>query len=295
MRRRALKARTADAPMLFPALEMHYPKGQRVIEDEFAIRMLSRGFRMAVRAMAWQPLRDLITRSVDKQMPGFWGGIVARKRYADDQVADALSSGIKQFVILGAGFDTRAFRLIARSGADAFEVDLPENTARKKALIERLFGEVPASIELVAVNLETGDLENSLAAHGFRREQPTMYVIEAVTPFLSQDAIARVFAVLAKAPASSRLIFTYTLREFLEGKQLYGWDKAYKRWVVKERIYQFGLSPTGVGDFLQQYGWTEREQVGSEEYRARYFEPAGRNLTGIGVERFVSAEKVAVD
>ncbi|OBI52055.1 hypothetical protein A5707_12740 [Mycobacterium kyorinense] len=291
MTRRALKARSADAPMLFPALEMHYPRGQRVSDDEFAIRMLSPGLRMAAHAMAWQPLRGLLARSVDKQMPGFWGGVVARKRYADEQVVDALSAGIKQFVILGAGFDTRAFRLIARAGADAFEVDLPENSARKKALIERLFGGVPASIELVAVNLETGDLENSLVTQGFQSNQPTMYVIEAVTPYLSHDAIARVFAVLAKAPTSSRLVFTYILREFLEGKQLYGWDKAYQRWVVKEGIYRFGLSPAGVGDFLRQYGWTECEQVGSAEYRARYFEPAGRDLTGIDVERFVAAQK----
>lgn len=293
MSRRTLKARTADGPMMFPALEMHYPEGQRITEDEFAFQMLSPAFRMAVRAMAWQPLRNLIARSLDKQMPGFWGGIVARKRYADDLVAEALVSGIKQFVILGAGYDTRAFRLIAPVGADAFEVDLPENSVQKRAVIERLFGRVPAHVELVPLNFETDDLENCLAVHGFRRELATMYVAEAVTPYLTENAVDRVFRALAKAPIFSRLIFTYTRRDFLDGEQLYGWDKPYRQWVVKEKLWRFGLSPTAVGEFLQRYGWAEREQVGSAEYRARYIEPAGRSLTAIDIERFVSAEKVS--
>jgi methyltransferase (TIGR00027 family) len=292
MSRRAFKARSADGPMMFPALEMHYREPQRIIEDEFAIRMLSPAIRMAVRAMAWRPLRNLIARSLDKQMPGLWGGMTARKRYADDQVAEALASGIKQFVILGAGFDTRAFRLTAPAGADTFEVDLAENTARKRAMLARLFGQVPKHIELVPVDFETDDVEDSLAAHGFRPELPTMYGIEAVTQYLTEDAINRLFTALSKAPVSSRLIFTYIRREFLEGKELYGWDKAYQQWVVRDNAWRYGLSPTAVGAFLERYGWTERDHVGSDEYRARYFEPAGRNLAAIDIERFVLAEKV---
>src|SRR5215207_5049786 len=242
MSRRTFKARSADGPMMFPALEMHYPETQRITEDAFAIRMLSPVVRLTVWSMAWRPLRNLIARSLDKQMPGLWGGMVARKRYADDQVAEALASGIKQSVILGAGYDTRAFRLIAPAGARAFEVDLPDNVVRKKAILKRLFDQVPERVELVPVDFETDDLADSLAAHGLRPELPTMYVIEAVTQYLTEDAINRVFTAIAKAPPSSRLIFTYIRRDFLDGNQLYGWDKAYKQWVVDDKVWRYGLS-----------------------------------------------------
>ena len=92
--------------------------------------------------------------------------------------------------------------------------------------------------------------------------------------------------------ASSRLIFTYVKQEFLEGKELDGWEKAYKKWVVEDKVWRFGLSPTAVGDLLARYGWAEHDHVGSDEYRARYFEPAGRDIVAIDGERFVSAEKI---
>jgi methyltransferase (TIGR00027 family) len=292
MTRRTFEARSADGPMLFPALEMHFPETQRIAEDEFAIRMLSPAVRMTARAMAWRPLRDLIARSLDKQMPGLWGGVVARKRYADDQTADALASGIKQFVILGAGFDTRSFRLIAPAGADSFEVDLPDNSARKRAMLERLFGDVPSHVVLIPADFETDDLQDCLAAKGFWPDMPTMYVMEAVTQYLTEDAIDRLFTALSKAPPASRLIFTYLRREFLEGKELHGWDKAYKQWVVDDKVWRYGVAASAVGDFLAGYGWAERDHVGSDDYRLRYFDPAGRDLPAIDIERFVAAEKV---
>lgn len=291
MSRRPFKARSADGPMMFSALEMHYPETQRIAQDPLAIQMLSPLVRLAARSMAWRPLRQLMARSLDKQMPGLWGGMVARKRYADDQVAEALASGITQFVILGAGFDTRALRLIAPAGARAFEVDLPDNVLRKKAALRRLSDALPERVALVAADFECVDLMDSLAAHGFRTEAPTMYIMEAVTQYLTEDAIDRVFTALSETPPSSRLIFTYIRQDFLDGKRMYGWDKAYKQWVIDDQVWRFGLAPTEVGSFLRKYGWTARDQLGPTEYRTRYFKPAGRDLDAFDIELFVSADR----
>lgn len=277
---------------MFSALEMSNTEDQRITNDPYAYRMLSPALRMTVRAMAWRPLRSFMTRALDKQTPGLWGGMVARKRYADDQVSDALTAGIRQFVILGAGFDTRAFRLIAPAGARAFEVDLPENSRRKAAELHRLFNRIPEHVELVGADFETHDLSNCLAVHGFQPELATMYLMEAVTQYLRPETVDRVFTAFAEAPSSSRLAFTYIRSDFLDGSRLCGWDKAYQKWVVEDEVWRFGLSPAAVGDFLGRYGWSEREQVGCKEYEARYFRPAGRQLAAIDIERFVSAEKI---
>jgi methyltransferase (TIGR00027 family) len=291
MTKRSFKAQSADGPMMFPALKMYYPRPQRITEDPEAIEMLSPGLRMAVRAMRSPWLRRSAARAFDRQTPGLWGGMVARKRYADDQVAAALSAGIRQFIILGAGFDTRSFRLIAPAGAEAYEVDLPANIARKERVLRRRFGRIPEHVSLVAVDFENDDLNKTLVTRGFQPDQPTMFVIEAVTQYLTEDAAEKLFADLSTAPASSRLIFTYVRQDFLDGDQLYGWETAHRKWVVQDRFWTYGIAPEAVGKLLARHGWTECEQVGAEEYRARYFQPAGRDLAAMDIERFVLAEK----
>lgn len=289
--RRPFKAQSADGPMMFPALEMHYPREQRICDDPDAITMLSPVLRGTVKAMRARWLQERLARSLAKQTPGLWGGMVARKRYADDQTTAALRAGIRQFVVLGAGFDTRAFRLIAASGADAYEVDLPGNTARKEEILRRRFGRIPEHVTLVPVDFETDDLATSLTARGFQPDRPTMFVLEAVTQYLTEEAAAQLFAYLGTAPVTSRLIFTYVRKDFLDGDAMYGWDAAYRKWVVRDRTWTYGLDPSAVGELLEKYGWSEVEQMGAEEYRTRYFEPAGRDLVAMDIERFASAEK----
>lgn len=291
MARRPFKAQSADGTMLFPALEQHYPADQQIANDPYAIAMLSPGLRLIVRAMRWRWLRDQLARTLEKQTPGLWGGMLARKRYADDAVTDALEAGIRQFVILGAGFDTRAFRLIAPTGAEAFEVDLPGNVARKRNVLRRLFGDTPERVHLVAVDFESDDLAESLAAQGCQPDQPTMFVLEAVTQYLTERAATELFTQLAKAPAGSRLVFTYVDKRFLLGEQMYGWEAAYRKWVVEDRAWTYGLRPEEVGGLLRTHGWAEREQVGAEEYTARYFRPLGRSMPLMAIERFVAATK----
>nr|WP_273377692.1 SAM-dependent methyltransferase [Actinopolymorpha pittospori] len=177
----------------------------------------------------------MIGRSVAKQLPGLWGGMVGRKRYADDMVTDALEAGIGQFVILGAGFDTRSFRLIAPAGAKAFEVDLPDNIARKQRLLEKRFGQVPRHVTLMATDFETDDLTERLAASGFEPDASSMYVVEAITQYLTQDAAQRLFSFLATAPAASRLIFTYIDQNFLDGRDLDGWESVHRKWSRRTR------------------------------------------------------------
>lgn len=204
MTRRSFEARSADGTMIFPALEMHLHPAQRIINDRFAIGMLAPGVRLTVHALRWPVLRSWFARSMERQMPGLWGGMVARKRYADDRVTDALRAGIDQVVLLGAGFDTRAFRLVAPANARAFEVDLPANIARKKAVLRRRLGHVPDRVRLVGADFETDDLVDSLQAHGFRPDRPAMFVLEGVTQYLTEEAVDRL-----RIPPTTRCFLKY--------------------------------------------------------------------------------------
>ncbi|MQA87416.1 MAG: SAM-dependent methyltransferase [Streptosporangiales bacterium] len=292
MAKRPPAARTAFGPTMFAAVEQYFPETQRITEDELAIRFLPPGIRLLTWMCKWRFPRTLIGNGIERQIPGIWGSMAARKRYADDKVTEALDAGIGQVVILGAGLDTRAYRLVAPAGVPAFEVDLPSNIAYKERRLRAIYGREPEHVTLIPVDFETDSLADSLTTNGFRLEKSTMFVWEAVTQYLTEDGIRRTLAFLAKAAAGSRLIFTYVRKDFLDGKNFYGFEKGYREWVVKQRMWRFGIDPEDVDDLLREYGWTEREQVGPSEYVARYFRPAGRDLTASEIERFVYAEKL---
>ncbi|MCX4910552.1 SAM-dependent methyltransferase [Streptomyces sp. NBC_00878] len=291
MTKRPPAAQTALGPMVIAACEQHLPESQRVLSDELAVRFLPPGLRLVVGACRWRAVRDLLTGATDKKALGLWASVLSRKRYADDKVSEALRAGIEQFVFLGAGLDTRAYRLVPPTGARAFEIDLSANIAYKRQRLEAVYGRVPDHVVLVPVDFQTDDLADVLPAHGLDPETPTMFVWEAVTQYLTEDGVRRTLAFLAKAALGSRLIFTYLRRDFLDGIDFYGAEQAHHDFVVKQPMWHFGLDPDDARSLLQEYGWAQREQVGTQEYLARYIRPTGRDLAVSEIERFVYGEK----
>lgn len=293
MSARSASAQTAFGPMVIAAAERYTPPGERLIDDQLAVRFLPPGVRWIVRACRCRPVRDLLRRTTDRAAPGVWGSVLCRKRYADDAVADALASGIGQVVILGAGLDTRAYRLVDPAGATGFELDQRANTDFKLRRVRAVYGGVPERVRVLPVDFEVDDLAAVLAAAGFDSARPALFVWEAVTQYLTEEAVRGTFAFLAaNAPAASRLIFTYVRADFLDGTNLYGAGRLRERMTGKYDVWKFGLAPQEVAGLLRAYGWVEREQVGPAEYAARYLEPAGRRLPVSEIERFVRAEKV---
>jgi methyltransferase (TIGR00027 family) len=172
MAKRPPAAQTAFGPMVIAAGEQYVPEAQRLIHDELAIRFLPPQLRLTMRACRWRFIRDLLLAFTEKQAPGIWGAMLCRKRYADDKVTEALHAGIGQVVILGAGLDTREYRLVAPAGAAAFEVDLPANVTYKQARLRQMHGRVPEHVTLIPLDFEAQDLGEALAANGSTSTDP---------------------------------------------------------------------------------------------------------------------------
>jgi methyltransferase (TIGR00027 family) len=119
----------------------------------------------------------------------------------------------------------------------------------------------------------------------------TFYVWEAVTQYLTEPAVRKTMEHLAGAAPGSGLAFTFVRKDFLSGQTMYGAQPAYQDFVVKRKLWQFGLHPEEVAAFLAEYGWRESEQVGPDEYDARYLQPAGPQMTTSEIERAVYAER----
>jgi len=290
--KRSASAQTAFGPMVIAAGEQYTPAAQRLFHDELAVRFLPLGQRVTVRACRWRFVRTLLISATERVAPGMWGGVICRKRYADDKVASAVAAGVRQVVILGAGLDTRAYRLVAPAGARAYELDQPANTAFKQQRLRAVFRGNVDQVRVIPADFQIDHLAADLAENGFEIEEPALFVWEAVTQYLTEDAVRTTLAFISRAAAQSQLIFTYVRKDFLDGTNLYGAERLHRRMTGKYDVWHFGLAPHEVGALLREYGWIEREQVGSADYTARYLEPINRELNVSELERFVHAEKI---
>jgi methyltransferase (TIGR00027 family) len=283
-------AETGVGPTAMVALEQYFPRHQRIIVDDLAYWMLPFSARAFVWAMQPPPARDWIVRATEGAFPGLWSGIVCRKRHIDE-VLIAARREIDAVVNLGAGFDTRAYRLQPVVEIPVWEVDQPVNIQSKQHRLRRRFGRVPPHAALVAVDFDHEALEPALASQGYTRHRRTFFIWEAVTQYLTEAGIRATLDFLAAAAHGSRLAFTYALQDFVDGRELHGQERLYDRY-VRRGIWLFGLDPRNVCDFLDPYGWRVTEHLGCDELADRYVRATGRRLTSWTIERVVYAEKL---
>ena len=142
--------------------------------------------------------------------------MACRKHFIDDKLNEALDD-IDAVVILGAGLDTRAYRVTRQVRIPVFEVDQPVNIARKADAVRRVLGELPLSVRLVPLDFERDDLLTALAEQGYRTDYRAFFIWEGVTQYLTEDGVRRTLEGLRAAAPGSRLVFTYVRRDFIDG------------------------------------------------------------------------------
>lgn len=284
-------AQTAFGPMAQAAIEQYEPADQRLVHDDLAQSILPASQRTVVKAMGWSPLRRLTIWAGERTVRGSWALILCRKRYIDDKLAAALGS-IDAVVDLGAGMDTRGYRLAHQSDIPFFEVDQPVNISRKADAVKRAIGAQPASVHLVPVDFEHDDLIAALTQHGFDADARTFFIWEGVTQYLTEGAVRATLSALQNVSAGSRLVFTYVPKDFIDGHNMYDAAILYKRFRQRQQIWRFGLDPDDIGDFISDYGWKLIEQADADFYLLNYIRPTGRKLATSQLERAVYAEKI---
>lgn len=287
-------AQTAFGPILLAAVEQNEPPGHRFVDDDLAELFLPAALRLLVGATRWGPARRLMIRGSEFTGPGLWANIACRKHFIDDKLKESLSDikDIDAVVILGAGLDTRAYRLTRQVRMPVFEVDLPVNIAMKAKTVRRVLGELPLSVRLAPLDFEHDDLLTSLAEHGYRTDYRAFFVCEGVTQYLTEDGVRRTLEGLRAAAPGSRLVFTYVRRAFIDGTDRYGTRTLYRNTRQRHQLWQFGLEPDEVAGFIGDYGWRLVEQAGPEEFVQRYVEPTGRKLPASQLEWSAYAEKI---
>lgn len=275
-------SRTAGHNALFRALEAARPAGDRVVDDPLAGAFLPPGLG----AVAWvaraRPGRAAVVAVIDRRWPGVRTSLVARTHLIDDTVATVLPE-VGQVVVLGAGFDTRPYRLPELAGPAAvpvFEVDHPDTQRRK---LQRLDARsVPHDhVRFVAVDFTRDDLATALAAAGHDRTVPALVVWEGVTNYLDAAAVDATLAWCAGAAPGSHLVVTYIDRQVLDDPGAYvGADRTFATLRRAGEAMTFGLAPTEAAAYLRDRGLTLVADRGATEYRRLAYGPAGARIAG---------------
>lgn len=285
-------ANTGEKPTVVVAIEQNFPKEERIIQDAIAPQIISGSGRFWVYLTKINGIRNWIVNMTEKAIQGGWSCFLVRKRYIDERLIDEVAKNrINAVVNLGAGFDTRLYRLSEIQHIPSWEADQAVNINTKRERLQKVFKEVPNHVKLVPINFLEQEIGEALEEQGYLGEAKTFFIWEAVSQYLDETAVNKTFDFFVKAPTGSKLAFTYVPKDFITGENFYGAEKFYKQ-VVKRKLWHFGFNPNELAAYLSNYGWQLIEDLSYAELNNRYVKPTGRKLGAMEIERMVYAEKL---
>ena len=249
-------SRTAEYMALFRALESTRPAGQRAFSDPLAAGFLTPPLRAAVALAGLPLLGELVPRVVDCRWPGPRASAIVRTRIIDDALGQALHDGARQVVVLGAGYDTRAYRTDGIDATRVFEVDHPSTQASKRARLEHLIGPVPPYVSFVGIDFDKDKLGAALLRAGYAQTEATFFIWEGVTNYLTAEAVDTTLRWVAEhSGPGSAICFTYIHRGLLDGSASFPGSEP---WVAAVRgagePFTFGWDPAELADYLAERG-----------------------------------------
>jgi methyltransferase (TIGR00027 family) len=171
-----------------------------VFKDPLAVPILGDKYAEELRRIPMQPERAFAV--------GLRSFLVARSRYAEENVARAIDAGVRQYVLLGAGLDTFGCRN-PYDGLRVFEVDHPATQAWKRELLGRSGIPVPESLTFAPVDFESQTLAKQLAGAGFDFAAPAFFGWLGVVPYLTLEAFRATLAFISERPAGSGVTLDY--------------------------------------------------------------------------------------
>jgi methyltransferase (TIGR00027 family) len=254
-----------------------------IFADPFALPILGAQASAAIIADPFQ-FNDPMSR-------GMRASLVARSKYAEDELRKSVQAGVRQYVVLGAGLDTFALRNpYADLGLKVFEVDHPSTQEWKKTLLQNAGIAVPKETTFAAVDFEKKTLFEGLREAGFRTDQPAFFSWLGVTLYLTRDAIFETLRFVSTLPKGSAIAFDYGMQRSL----LNPIERAVMDY-IGQVIAQQGepwisfFDPAELGVELRKMGFEHIDDVGPDDLNPRYFARRKDGLRTGGGSRLMCA------
>ncbi|MDR2686455.1 MAG: SAM-dependent methyltransferase [Oscillospiraceae bacterium] len=283
-------SKTAQFMALFRALESTYPRERRLFEDPLARRFLSPALKAVVYGSKIACVRKGVVRLLDTVWSGARASGVARPRLLDDFLRRGIEGGCVQAVILGAGYDSRAYRLPELKGLRVFEVDHPGTLRLKRAKLQRS-GADCGHVAYAEIDFLRQPLARVLEEAGFDKTRPAFFLWEGVTNYLTEAAVRRTLAYIGSLAPGTLLAFTYVHRGAIEAPAAHVKPGVSKLLKKQGEPWTYGILPEELPGLLRGCGLALLEDTGSAEYRKRYLYSRGAHLDGYEFYRAALAAK----
>jgi methyltransferase (TIGR00027 family) len=233
-----------------------------VLDDPIAIRLVGSEFKRDMERAQHRVARD------------FRAFMAARSRFVEDQLAQAVGLGIDQYVVLGAGLDTFAWRN-PFAGLRVFEVDFPATQDWKRGMLDEAGLANPAELTFVPLDFEHKTLAAGLIEAGFDAAKPAFFSWLGVVPYLTREAFRATLGDIARMPAGTGLGFDYGL-----SAEVLGPLRRLALKALSERVASAGepfkllFTPQELESELDHAGFVRIEQWDASRLNTLYF--AGR-------------------
>jgi methyltransferase (TIGR00027 family) len=237
----------------------------RIFDDSLALTIIGAEAEAALRA----DLGSFQTPYRRRQR----ANVAARSRHAEEALAKARRRGVRQYVILGAGLDTFAYRGVAEDGAlCVFEVDHPATQAwKRQRLVERGIA-ATRRLTYVPIDFERQRLDEALRDAGLDMDEPVFVSWLGVTIYLMRDAVLQTLRSVAGLAPGSAIIFTYAQSpDTLDPERRAMFDAAAERVAALGEPWRSFFEPAALAEELRAAGFAAVEDLGPGDIHARYF------------------------
>jgi len=263
--------------------ESKLPEDERIFYDPYAIHFIDK------RTLEWAKNHPLEAKALadeyERKMPGWSNSIRARIRYFDDVIENAVKENFNQLVILGAGYDTRAYRISAlKERIKIFEIDRPETIERKTGIITKIFGELPDNVTFVSLDLEHDNIWEKLEKSGYSRDLKTLFVLEGLLMYLPHDSVSSLFAeIVRNSYEGSLVLFDFIPQSLVDGTfDSEGGSNIREYAAMTGEPFRSGFSDKEVGLFLSGLGFSDVNVISSSVYGGLYSNKSAiRHVSGL--------------
>jgi methyltransferase (TIGR00027 family) len=247
-------------------------------EDRLATHFLSLKYQLLT---SIRPQR-LLERIMHVAAPGSYCFAIVRTRHFDEVLLSEVRVGIEQVVLLGAGYDSRAFRFRDElEGIRVFEIDHPGTQARKQRILANVCEESPVNLTYISVDFNRQSFQAALSAHGFSPQKKTLFLWEGVSYYLPQPVVESVLDFVAGCRAGSSIVFDYAIKAFVEGDTSSYGGKQVAKWLDRIREpFLFGLDAEETATFLVRRKLCLVSDLGPEELEKAYLQTKNGQYLG---------------
>lgn len=238
----------------------------KVFDDPMALCIIGKASASSLQA---DP-RQYETSKLSSYLRAF---TAARSRYAEDELALGVQRGVRQYVVLGAGLDTFAYRNPHPEGVlHVFEVDHPTTQTWKRGRLEEIGIILPTELTFAPIDFKTQTLEEGLRAAGFDPGKCTFFSWLGVTEYVATEAVMAILRFIVSAPVGSGVVFDYMISpSLLTPAQRTRFDFLAQYVASTGEPWQTFFIPELLARDLRAMGFRSVEDNGQEEINARYF------------------------